>query len=87
MFVEMCSNDCDCTQESDFGFVFHNRCIINGLLEFKTRVFTSIPTNVNVSKNQNTELSAIIMVYIYNCNYKSYDWLEYLPSVTETAKL
>lgn len=55
MFVEMCPNDCDCAQESDFGIVFHNRRVINGLLEFKTRVFTSIPTNVNVSKNQNIQ--------------------------------
>lgn len=52
MFVEMCSNDGDCTEESDFSIVFHNCCVIYRFLKLETRVFASIPTDIYISEKK-----------------------------------
>lgn len=51
----MRSDDGDCAQESDFGVVFYDGRVINGLLELETGVFALIPAHVDVSRNGPTK--------------------------------
>lgn len=65
MFVEMRSDDGDRAEEPDFGIVFDDGREINGFLKLETRVFASIPTDVDVSeKKKNKQKPYVFFNYV-----------------------